>query len=40
MLYDQAIIFLQALQVISKKLPLPLFGTVLFKDLLMSFLPW
>lgn len=33
LLYDQAIILLQTLQVISKKLLLPHFDKVLFKDL-------
>lgn len=37
LLYDQAIILLQTLQVISKKLLLPFFDKVLFKDLLMGF---
>lgn len=37
LLYDQAITLLQTLQVISKKLLLPFFDKVLFKDLLKVF---
>lgn len=37
LLYDQAIILLQTLQVISKKLPLPHIHKILFKDLLKIF---